>query len=185
MNPARQVPWLPGQLRARNMTVNDAAKLSYIVVDEIVDDVATLAVHPWPVADGDGRVRFPDLDACRHATVSLRALKTELYSEWLQLQRDPRVGDVLGAILTDAARQALTRHDNAKRQLRSLLTQPVYDLSQEARVAAKLAYYAAMTPVLGKKEMNRWNLAQKMQSPASVPEERPYPGSSSASVHDA
>jgi hypothetical protein len=183
MNPAQQVPWLPGQLRARNLTVNDAARLSYIVVDEIVDDVVTLAVHPWPVADRQGRVRFPDLDACRHATVSLRSLKAQLYHGWLQ--RDPRVGDVFGAGLTDPAKRALARRDNARYQLRSLVTPPVYDLSQDARVAAKLAYYAAMAPVLTEKEIDRWNLAQKAEPAASVAGVRPYLGAPGASVRDA
>ncbi len=183
MEPAQQVPWLPDQLRARNLTVNDAARLSYIAVDEIVDDVVTLAVHPWPVADGQGRVRFPDLDACRHATVSLRSLRTQLYQGWLQ--RDPRVGDVFGAVLTDAAKLALAKRDNARHQLRSLVTPPVYDLSHDARVAAKLAYYAAMAPVLTEKDMNRWNLAQKAEPAASVAEARSYLGAPPASVHDA
>jgi hypothetical protein len=183
MNPAGQIPWLPGTLQASHLTINDAKRLTYIVIDEIVDDVATLALHPWPVADNHGRVRFPDLDACRHAAVSLGALKSQLYHEWLE--RDPRVGDVFGAVLSSAAKQALTRRDNTRRQLRSLLIPPIYDLSQDARVAAKLAYYAAMAPVLAEKDMKRWDLTEKAQPPVTVAKVRPHLGAPPASVPDA
>jgi hypothetical protein len=183
MNSADQIPWLPGTLQASGLTINNAKRLTYIVVDEIVDDVATLALHPWPVADNQGRVRFPDLEACRHAAVSLRALESQLYQGWLK--RDPRVGDVFGAVLSDAAKRALARRDNTRWQLRSLLTPPIYDLSQDARVAAKLAYYAAMAPVLAKKDMNRWNLAEKAQPPVSAAKVRLHLGAPPASVPDA
>ena len=183
MKTTSQIPWLPGTLRASGLTINDAKRLSYIVVDEIMDDVATLAVHSWPVADDQGRVRFPDLEACRHAAVSLQALKSLLYQHWLK--RDPRVGDVFGAVISDAAKRALIRRDDTRWQLRSLLTPPIYDLSQDARIATKLAYYAAMAPVLTKTEMNRWSLTEKEQTPVTEPKVKPYLGAPPESVPDA
>lgn len=176
---AEPVPWLPASLRAHDLTVSDAKSLAYIVIDEIVDDVATLAIHPWPVADEQGRVRFPELGACRHAAVSVRALETELYHGWLE--REPRVGDVFGAALTDAGRRRLSRHDDTRCQLRSLLSPPVYDLSPDARIAAKLAYYAAMAPVLPGEKARRWNLSEKEASSAGPARVRPYLGAPPAS----
>jgi hypothetical protein len=159
--------WLPVSLREAGHTVESVGGLSYIVVDEIVDDVVTLAVHAWPVADGDGRVRFPDLAACRHVAVSLHVLQTQLYRGWLM--RAPRLGDVFGAVLTEGARRRLEVDDDVRwrRGLHALLETPIYDLSADARVVAKLAYYAAMAPVLAKKEVDRWGLSEKAEPPVT------------------
>lgn len=184
MKPVISVPWLPGTLRESGLTVDDAKRLSYIVVDDIMDDTVTLAVHPWPAADEEGRVRFPDLKACQHAAVSLRHMQTQIYRRG-RLQRDPRVGDVFGAVVSDAAKQVLTSREDTTCELNWLLTPPIYDLSREARVAAKLAYYAAMTPLLAEAQVQRWNLAEKEGPPASKAKKRPPSGVRPGSVPDA
>jgi hypothetical protein len=167
MGDADPPAWLPMSLREAGHTLGSVGRLSYIVVDEIVDDVVTLAVHAWPVADAAGRVRFPDLAACRHVAVSLHVLQTQLYRGWLT--RAPRLGDVFGAVLTEGARRRLAVDDDVRwrRGLHALLETPVYDLSADARVVAKLAYYAAMAPVLAKKEVDRWGLAEKAEPPVA------------------
>jgi hypothetical protein len=167
MGDADRPAWLPLSLREAGHTVESVGRLSYIVVDEIVDDVVTLALHAWPVADAAGRVRFPDLAACRHVAVSLHVLQTQLYRGWLT--RAPRLGDVFGAVLTEGARRRLAVRDDVRwrRGLHSLLETPIYDLSADARVVAKLAYYAAMAPVLAQKEVDRWGLAEKAEPPVA------------------
>ncbi len=175
MTPAIRVPWLPGTLQEKKLTVDDARRLSYIVVDDIMDDTVTLAVHPWPVADEDGRVRFVDLNACQHATVSLREMETQIYRR-RRLRREPRVGDVFGAVVNDAAKRVLSKREDTTSELSSLLTPPIYDLSRDARVAAKLAYYAAMTPLLAEEEMLRWNLAEKEEPPLGKAKKQPHSG---------
>lgn len=179
------IPWLPASLRAHGLTEVDVKRLSYVVLDEIVDDAATLAVHRWPVADKDGRVRFPDLDACRHVAVPLRALRTELYSGWLQ--REPRLGDVFGFVLADAAERRLRRQSDVRwqRGLHSLVGGPIYDLSPDARIVAKLSYYAAMAPVLAEEEVDHWRLAEKAEPPVEEAKVRSRLAAESRSMTDA
>jgi hypothetical protein len=174
------IPWLPASLRAHGLTEDDVKRLSYVVLDEIVDDTVTLAIHPWPVADKDGRVRFPDLAACRHVAVPRRALETQLYRGWLQ--REPRLGDVFGFLLTDAAKRRLSRRPDVRwqRGLRSLVDGAVYDLSPDARTVAKLSYYAAMAPVLAKEEVDHWRLAEKSEPHVEEAKVRPRPAESEA-----
>jgi hypothetical protein len=159
--------WLPLSLREAGQDLKSVGRLSYIVVDEIVDDVVTLAIHRWPVADRDGRVRFLDLAECHHVAVSLHVLQTQLYRGWLA--RAPRLGDVFGAVLTESARRRLAVDDDVRwrRGLHSLLEPPIYDLSADARVVAKLAYYAAMAPVLAMSEVDRWGLGEKAEPPVT------------------
>jgi hypothetical protein len=167
MRDADRPAWLPLSLREAGHTLESVGRLSYIVVDEIVDDVVTLAIHSWPVADAAGRVRFPNLENCRHVAISLRVLQTQLYRGWLA--RAPRLGDVFGAVLTESAQRRLAVQDHVRwrRGLHTLLETPIYDLSADARVVVKLAYYAAMAPVLAKKEVDRWGLAEKEEPPVT------------------
>jgi hypothetical protein len=185
MTAALGIPWLPASLRAHGLTENEVTRLSYVVVDEIVDDTVTLAVHSWPVADKDGRVRFPDLEACRHAAVPRRALETQLYRGWLE--REPRLGDVFGFLLTDAAKRRLSRQPDVRwqRGLRSLVDGSVYDLSPDARVVAKLSYYAAMAPVLAEEEVDHWALSAKAEPHVEEAKVRPRPAAEAEAMTDA
>lgn len=159
-------PWLPRSLREHGLTRKTVTRLVYLVVDDLDDEVAALSVYPWPVADRAGRVRFLDLDACRHIAISRRRLESQLYRKLIK--RLPRSGDVFGALLTDPAKAWLDTHQDTMwpRALDSFLRGPVYDLSSDARGVAKLAYYAAMTPVLAKDHVERWNLAETAEPPA-------------------
>src|SRR4051812_29761046 len=49
-------PWLPACLSAHGFSVETVQALSYVVLDEIVGNHATLTVSPWPAADGRGRL---------------------------------------------------------------------------------------------------------------------------------
>ena len=166
MNDSGLRPWLPRSLREHGLTRKSVTQLGYIVVDDIEDQVAVLAVYPWPVADRSGRIRFPNLEESRHIAISRRKLESQLYRKLIK--RPPRSGDVFGASLTDPAREWLKAHEDTMwpRALDSFLQGPVYDLSSDARGVAKLAYYAAMTPVLSRQHVDQWNLAEKTEPPA-------------------
>jgi hypothetical protein len=139
-------PWTPPGVS------DDMAKeqgLRYVLVDEIVGDVVTLAVASWPGSDDLGRVRFPDGPACGHLVVHRRELRERLYEGWLR--RDPRVGDAFatvpaGAVLDELASSGQVLLDEHLR-LADALPGPVVDLSAEARTVAKLAFYAAVAGV--------------------------------------
>ncbi|HWB70986.1 MAG TPA: hypothetical protein VG452_02120 [Egibacteraceae bacterium] len=175
---AREVrrPWLPAPLAAHGFDADSVQALSYVLVDEQVDDAVTVTVLPWPAADGSGRLRFDDLASAREIGLSLKALRAELYKGWLG--RRPRVGDVFAATLSPEARAALeTQRELAwERPLAELVDGPVYDLSAEARMAAKLAFYAGVAAVHDAEDAQAWQMldqADTSAGPAPVRSELP------------
>jgi hypothetical protein len=139
-------PAVPGELLA------DTSQLSYIVVDEIVGNTVTLTVSVWPGSDDRGRVRFPEGaegSTRGHILVHLKELRERLYEGWLR--RAPRVGDAFAAVLGDAVAQRLRESGevvlNRGTRLVDALPGPVADLCAEARVVAKLAFFAAVAGV--------------------------------------
>jgi hypothetical protein len=83
-------------------------RLAYVVVDEIVDGVAELAVHPWPLVDERGRVRFPTTGDSGHVSLPIEVLQGVLDAHrerWRQLglladeltARPVDLGDVVAA----------------------------------------------------------------------------------------
>jgi hypothetical protein len=52
--------------------------LSYIVVEELAEGVASLVVGPWPRVDDRGRLRFGDEDEYARAVASRDALSSAL-----------------------------------------------------------------------------------------------------------
>ncbi|MFP5371072.1 MAG: hypothetical protein ACLGI3_10035, partial [Actinomycetes bacterium] len=130
----------------------DPTRLSYLVVDEIVGDIVTLALAPWPSSDPEGRVRFP-ADAvgapAGHLLVHGRELRERLYEGFMR--RAPRVGDAFAAVLGDEVSRRLARSGEVvlDREIRLVDALPgrVADLTAEARNVAKLAFYAAVAGV--------------------------------------
>lgn len=137
-------PWLPGCLAAHGLITATVTELSYLVVEEMVEDVTAVTVSPWPAADGHGRLRFDDPDVAEVA-VPTAALHGELYRGWLG--RRPRIGDVFAARV-DRAALAEAAEGVWRGPLQRLLPGAVYDLSAEARKVAKLALYAVRSDVL-------------------------------------
>lgn len=175
---AREVrrPWLPAPLAAHGFDADSVQALSYVLVDEQVDDAVTVTVLPWPVADGAGRLRFDDLASAREIGLSLSALRDELYEGWLS--RRPRVGDVFAAALSAQARAALESQQELawERPLAEFVDGPVYDLSAEARMAAKLAFYAGVAAIHDTEDADAWQLLDKADTslaPAPVRSELP------------
>ncbi len=150
--PARR-PWrpecLPDVMRA------DVERLRYIVLDEIVGDLVTLSVSPWPYADPQGRVRFdggPDrAEEPRHGHLLVHRTEIHdlLYDGWLR--RGPRVGDVFAAEVDgDVAARLDAGEDVALDEhlrLGAALPGAVCDITMEARNVAKLAFYAGVAGV--------------------------------------
>ena len=145
-------PWvpecLPEHVRGR------LADLRYVAVDEVVGDLVTLTVTPWPAVDGHGKVRFPGGQASvagtGHLLVHRRELHQCLYRGWL-LRRSPRAGDVFAAEVSEVVEDRLTRGEDValdeRLRLSAALPGLVCDITAESRNVAKLAFYAGLAGV--------------------------------------
>jgi hypothetical protein len=138
MPPDSAVPWAPEDLP---IAANELGVWNYVVLEEIVDDVALLRRWPWPVVDPLGRLLWPD--GAEHddedAAVDLDLLKSQLY-EPNKIQREPRCGDTFAA--PPNIDQWRSPHANDLREL--LGTADIYDISADAREAAKIAYQSSL-----------------------------------------
>lgn len=177
-------PWLPESL-AQDYRQDTVAGLSYIVVDELVDEVATLAVHPWPYADEDGRLRFDSLEDVRHVDVTLVALQAGFYGGPPADESETRtfVGDVFAARLGSEGEAVLAAAEDGG-QTEPLaevatLVQGVRDISGEARKVAKLAYFAANVRALPEEITRERRLLEDL---GDEPDEPTIPTSVVASV---
>src|SRR5215204_848289 len=112
----------------------DTTGLSYIVVEEIEGGMVGLAVSDWPTTDDKGRLRFDSEPV--QAAVELVELE-----RFLDLHRQPsrplRVGDVFAARTGPP-----TTHPEG------WIEPPVHDVTVDAREAAKVAFYAAVAPII-------------------------------------
>ena len=140
--PGSTVPWNPEDLPVPD---EDLADLSYVVVEEVVGSLVLLRRWPWPDVDPLGRLVW--LDGSEHhsdaAAVALELLRAQLYTP-SKLRRRPRCGD------TFAVRGAIEPTWQAEEQVsdvRQLFAGSVYDISADAREAAKLAYHAGLGAV--------------------------------------
>ena len=161
----RRRPWLPAGLAAHGLTSSDTAGFTYVVVEEMVEGVVDLALSEWPAADGLGRLRFA-VDTVTDLAVREERLHAEVYRGWLS--RRPRVGDVLaGPVVREALR---TSGGTWEGPLSGLLPGPVYDLSREARLVAKLALYAVRSDILATEEADAYGMTAK-----AIQHRRPLP----------
>lgn len=167
--------WAPGGLEGQ-----DPSGLSYVVVDEIEGGTVGLAVSEWPRVDGAGRVRFAT------PPVLLGADRTSL-ERFLGEHRRPtelaarplRIGDVFAL---RARPEQLAQAEEAEARLEPVLAPeewiepPVYDVTPDARDAAKASFYAAVTPSLGPSQVAR--LDEIIEHPAPPPRPPPPPSTS-------
>lgn len=133
------VAWIPEDLPINPAEIGG---WSYVVLEEIVDDVALLRRWPWPVVDPLGRLLWPD--GAEHdsdaATVDLDLMKAQLYRP-NRIEREPRCGDTFAASRSISQRWPTRRTQD----LRDLLGQTtIYDISADAREAAKIAYQSSL-----------------------------------------
>jgi hypothetical protein len=133
---------------------------SYVVVDEIVGDAVGVAIHPWPLADRKGRLRFTDYGEGRFAGTSRTELQT-----WVDEHRVAALGPSATAAVTALATRPLaigdvfsatTDAEGAGVPPEALLGSDFVDLTLDAREAAKLAFYGAVGRPLDEDEAPRW-----------------------------
>ena len=130
--------------------VRSAAKLlddwQYVVVEEVVGATVELMRWPWPRADNRGRLFWP-ADAEERvltAAVPQRLVRLQLYRP-NKLVRRPRAGDTFAARISSRAPGWVG--EQQVDDLADLFPGPVYDVSAEAREAAKLAYQGASAAI--------------------------------------
>jgi hypothetical protein len=117
--------------------------LSYLLVEELVRGQAHLQRWPWPAADREGRLVWSVARPLGEVAVAVDLLRWQLYQPQADgLRRRPRAGDVF-AVRWSAARTTRSRVTD----LRTLFTE-AYDVSADAREAAKLAYLAVQATQL-------------------------------------
>ena len=165
----RPVSWLPGPppdlpLKGRRWRPDaigtiSTARLRYVVVDELFADTAELSISSWPVVDPLGRLRFPD-EPTAHVEVDARRMQTFLRRNRMPRKavgRVLRAGDTFG--ITVRARELaafLKVHESSEtpERERARMLDPktwewleptIFDITSQAKEAAKLSYYAALT----------------------------------------
>jgi len=148
-------PSLPSNLRVE--------KLAYIVVEERVDGVLGILVSPWPKATSDGHLSFPRTPAQTEVAADVDELQAFLDAN----RRTPTVRDrargrtlrtrpvALGDVFAaEVDREALAEASETEAETQGLtpvsdwLGQPVYDVTSDAREAARTTFYDAVTPKL-------------------------------------
>jgi hypothetical protein len=119
---------------------------NYVVVEEVVGATIELMRWPWPLADPLGRLFWEDdaEDRVMTAGVAQRLVRLQLYRP-NALVRRPRAGDTFAAKISSRADgwSAVSLVED----LTSLFPGPVYDVSADAREAAKLAYQGASSAI--------------------------------------
>lgn len=138
------VNWWPEALQAVAGSPEQLADFAYVVLEELVDHRVVLMAWSWPKADNAGHLFWSSRDEARPlvAIVDQDRLRAQLYRP-SRLQRSPRLGDVY------AASRLGPGWGDAKpvTDVRTLFDGPLYDISADAREAAKLAYYGAVATV--------------------------------------
>jgi hypothetical protein len=165
-------PWLPASLKGRGFTEDTVERLSYVVVEELLLDgpesLTTLTITPWPAADGLGRVRF-DVDVVEELTMLTEDLDAQLYEGWRP--HGPQIGDVFATEIdhdtfADATGQVW------QGPLEQLLPEKIYDVTDDARLVARLALYGAHTDLLDPGTVSRNELRDTVVAPRRKAPER-------------
>lgn len=143
-------PRLPHPVRGRGAPVapragavagvSHIAELSYVTVDEVSQGIVTLLVSEWPEIDERGRLRFPRADpvALDVDEAVLAAYLPAVRLPRRLADRPLREGDAF------AARTTLGRRPPGRSQdPGTWLKGPVFDVTADAREAAKAAYLSA------------------------------------------
>ena len=143
------VLWHPEALDAVGISAASVAQFSYIVVEELVDAWVVLMAWPWPETDDRGRLfwTLATDSSPKNVVVSRDLLRHQLYRP-SRLLRRPRLGDIYAA-----SRLGTGWEDRRPvADIRRLFDGPAYDISADAREAAKLAYQGPAAPSIQKIE---------------------------------
>ena len=145
------VPWCPPGLK--QFTRGDPqTDCRYVVLEEIVEGSALLLCWPWPLADERGRLFWPEDDDLEpgEASIDVEVLREELYRP-SKVERAPRVGDTFAVERIDDARW---NDPEPVPHVRELFPGVVFDVSAEARLAAKLAYAGSLMSPVARQELD-------------------------------
>jgi hypothetical protein len=157
-------PWRPSTLRGLS-----ARRLRYVVVDEVFADIAELSLSSWPVLDAQGRLRFPDAAAADFEVDAAR-MRTFLRRHRMPRKaagRPLRTGDAFGfvvdgrgleAFLEGLGSPSLTEAERGRLRNPATwewLATPIFDVSSEAREAAKLSHNAALAQPLPEQALEK------------------------------
>ena len=149
-------PRLPARVRAEaeplaarvdaHPELESVAELSYVAVDEISDTLVTLLVSEWPTIDESGRLQFRGSEPIA-LDVDKAALERLLAASRLPREladRELREGDAFAARTSDPENlEPGERRDPAR-----WLLEPVYDVTADARDAAKATFFGVVgTPL--------------------------------------
>ncbi len=139
------VLWRPEALQAATQGAQELRDFAYVVVEESVDRLVVLMTWPWPEADDQGRVFWPaEAESDYKTAVTTRDLLRDQLYRPSRLVRLPRLGDVYAARHLGPGWQS----PGVVTDVRQLFDGDVYDISADAREAAKLAYQGAAASVL-------------------------------------
>lgn len=146
--------WQPEGLDLPGATLKT---ISYVVVDEVVENAARLSVSAWPSVDEAGRLRFEGGERPRSVPADLRQLRNFVRSNRAGGGRPSplRMGTVL-AVRVDKSvlpepesNEEMREHASSKpRRPEEWMEPPVYDITGAARDKAKEAFYAAVAPTV-------------------------------------
>jgi hypothetical protein len=143
MRAPSRAPWLPPGLANRGKVTD----LSYIVIDELESGLCGLTITPWPTVDEYGRLRF-DLTNATDVGTPVALLSAHLSAHRVPKRlahRPPRMGDVFATTVREPPGNSII--DPA-----SWMGEEVIDLTADARDLAKVAFFAAVTPLLRRKD---------------------------------
>jgi hypothetical protein len=182
-------PWDPGLDEGPTLH-EEADRLVYVVIDEVVEDWVGLSFAPWPNADSEGRLRFPDARGPIEVGTSRESLEKFLATE------EPRRSSGTGPTkkvpkseeeqkeemkvhigMTFAARVKRGQAERLLERLRdhaahgevriddpsTILTRPV-DLTDKGRLVAKLASYGAVLSTLPREAEDKWGLTKEIET---------------------
>jgi len=131
--------------------------LSYVVVDEVVENAVRLSVSAWPSVDEAGRLRFEGGERPRSVPADLKQLRAFVKAKRGGGGRSSqlRMGTVLAvrvdkSVLPDPeSNEEMREHASATPRLPDeWMEPPVYDITGAARDKAKEAFYAAVAPTV-------------------------------------
>ena len=139
------VLWRPEALQAATQAGEELGDFAYVVVEESVDRLIVLMAWQWPEADDKGRLFWPmeEESDSKTAVTTRDLLQYQLYRP-SRLMRLPRLGDVYAASHLGPGWEG----SNLVTDVRQLFDGEIYDISADAREAAKLAYHGAAAPAL-------------------------------------
>jgi hypothetical protein len=132
--------WTPESLRPWK----ERRRLAYVVIDEIESNFVGLSVSPWPTVDEVGRLRF---GPGRSRSVGTTRADLERFLARHRLprkgaKRRSRIGDVFAVAVREPPPEGQLAEPAG------WMDPPVYDITVEARDAAKAAFYSAVAPTL-------------------------------------